>query len=127
MGKRIVILSAVMVAALPGLVACGGAPSSAVTAGGVEKTFFVAPLRKPCTGVGPMECLQVRESPDRPWQFFYSEIEGFSHEPGHDYELLVLEEKVASPPADGSSLRWRLLKVVSKRPSQAEGPQSAPQ
>lgn len=84
---------------------------------GVEKTLFVAAERKPCTGVAPMECLQVREAPDRPWQFFYGEIEGFTHEPGYDYELRVREEKVAAPPADGSSLRWTLVKVVGKRPT----------
>lgn len=112
-----------------GLVAaCGRAPSPASTTpptrtaappAGIEKTLFVAAERKPCTGVAPMECLQVRESTDRPWQHFYSEIEGFVFEPGFDYELRVLEEKVANPPADGSSLRWTLVTVVSKQVEQA--------
>jgi hypothetical protein len=62
-----------------------------------------------------MECLQVREAADRPWQYFYSDIEGFTFEPGFDYELRVREEKVANPPADGSSLRWTLVRVVSKQ------------
>ena len=103
------------------LAACSGtpAPTTAQTtdlgrAAGVEKTLFIAPERKPCTGVGPMQCLQVREAVDRPWQHFYSEIEGFTHEPGYAYELRVREETVMDPPADGSSLRWQLLDVVSK-------------
>lgn len=103
------------------LAACSGTPAPTTAqvndlarSAGVEKTLFVAPERKPCTGVGPMQCLQVRESVDRPWQYFYSEIEGFTHEPGYAYELRVREEKVANPPADGSSLRWQLLEVVSK-------------
>ena len=113
-------------AALLGLAACSGTPAQGTRAAastGVEKALFVAAERKPCTGVGPMQCLQVRDSPDRPWQFFYSEIEGFTHEPGFDYELRVREEKVANPPADGSSLRWTLLRVVSK---QAVAPPLAP-
>ena len=56
-----------------------------------------------------------RSAADQPWQYFYSEIEGFTHEPGFDYELRVREEKVANPPADGSSLRRTLVRVVSKR------------
>jgi hypothetical protein len=101
-----------------GLAACSRGTAPPVTAAapvGIEKTFFVAAERKPCTGVGPMECLQVREAADRPWQYFYSDIEGFTFEPGFDYELRVREEKVANPPADGSSLRWTLVRVVSKR------------
>ena len=103
-----------------GLVACSRGTAPPVTAAapvGIEKTLFVAAERKPCTGVGPMECLQVREAADRPWQYFYSEIEGFTHEPGYVYELRVLEQTVPNPPADGSSLRWRLVKVVSRMPA----------
>jgi hypothetical protein len=108
------------VVALLGLAACSGTPAPTVQAAdldrsaGVEKTLFVASERKPCTGVGPMQCLQVREAVDLPWRFFYSEIEGFTHEPGFAYELRVREAPVPNPPADGSSLRWRLLEVVSK-------------
>ena len=103
---------------LVGLVACSrntAPPVEAAAPAGIEKTLFIAPERKPCTGVAPMECLQVRESPDLAWQYFYSEIEGFTFEPGFDYELRVREEKVANPPADGSSLRWTLVRVVSKQ------------
>lgn len=115
---RMDIRIAAVALVLVGLVACGrntAPPVEAAASAGIEKTLFIAPERKPCTGVAPMECLQVRESPDRPWQYFYSEIEGFTFEPGFDYELRVREEKVANPPADGSSLRWTLVKVVSKR------------
>lgn len=108
------LLRAASAAVLIGLASCAGDIS---VSDGTEKTLFVAAERKPCTGVAPMECLQVREAADRPWQYFYSEIEGFTHEPGYTYELRVLEQKVAAPPADGSSLHWRLLRVVSKRPA----------
>ena len=114
MDIRIAASALVMV----GLAACGRSTAPPVqepVPAGIEKTLFVASERKACTGVGPMECLQVREASDRPWQHFYSEIDGFQHEPGHAYELRVREERVANPPADGSSLRWTLVKVVSKQ------------
>jgi hypothetical protein len=120
------IRTAALALVMIGLVACSGStapPVRAAAPAGIEKTFFVAPERKPCTGVAPMECLQVRESTDRPWQYFYSEIEGFTFEPGFDYELRVREEKVANPPADGSSLRLTLVRVVSK---QAAAPAPTP-
>jgi hypothetical protein len=106
-------------AAVLGLSACSGTPAPTTVAPappGIEKTLFVAPDRKPCSGVAPMECLQVRTASELPWQYFYSEIEGFTHEPGYAYELRVLEQTVPNPPADGSSLRWRLVKVVSRTP-----------
>jgi hypothetical protein len=115
---RMDIRIAAVALVLVGFVVCSrdtAPPVEAAASAGVEKTLFIASERKPCTGVAPMECLQVRESPDLPWQYFYSEIEGFTFEPGFDYELRVREEKVANPPADGSSLRWTLVKVVSKR------------
>lgn len=108
-----------MVSMAIGFAACGGmtAPDADDTPpASIEKTLFVASDRVPCTGVAPMQCLQVREASDGPWQYFYSEIEGFTHEPGFAYELRVREERVSDPPADGSSLRWSLLKVVSKAP-----------
>ena len=118
-----------VLAAALALSSCGGAspPQPArpapAPAADIEKTLFVAPGRKPCTGVAPMECLQVRGAPDQPWQYFYSEIEGFTHEPGYAYELRVREEKVANPAADASSLRWTLVRVVSKT---AAGPLDMP-
>ena len=117
---RMDIRIAAVALVLVGLVACSrntAPPVEAAASAGIEKTLFIAPERKPCTGVAPMECLQVRESPDLAWQYFYSEIEGFAHEPGYVYELRVLEQTVPNPPADGSSLRWRLVKVVSRMPA----------
>lgn len=80
------------------------------------KTLFVGPELVDCTGVAPQKCLQVKEDPDGEYQFFYSNIEGFTFEPGYEYELLVSVETVANPPADGSSLRYTLIEVVNKMP-----------
>ena len=71
----------------------------------------------PCIGIGPQECLQVREQSDAPWQLFYGHIEGFAYEPGFRYVLRVAVSPVPDPPADGSSLAYRLLRVVSRTPA----------
>ena len=61
-----------------------------------------------------MKCLMIRDAESAPWTLFYSGIEGFTHEEGHAYELVVSVERV-TPSADGSALRYRLVEVVSKR------------
>ncbi|WP_338640021.1 DUF4377 domain-containing protein [Burkholderia pyrrocinia] len=81
----------------------------------VTKTVNVAPQSARCTGVAPMECLQVRSSPGEPWSLWYAGIEGFAYQPGYLYTLEVDEYRVAQPPADGSSIRWVLKRVVERR------------
>ncbi|KVD11013.1 hypothetical protein WI80_12460 [Burkholderia ubonensis] len=75
----------------------------------VTKTIYVA----------PMACLQVRDRPDGEWSLWYAGIEGFDFKPGFLYELQIDECKVAQPPADGSSIRWVLKRVVSRTPASA--------
>jgi hypothetical protein len=74
----------------------------------------VAATRVPCVGVAPMQCLQVRTSADAPWQPFYDAIEGFAWEPGYRYTLRVARRAVLDPPADGSSVAFRLLEILAK-------------
>lgn len=78
------------------------------------KSLFVASETKDCTGVAPMKCLQIKEKATDTWQNFYSSIEGFTYEPGFEYELKVRTEKLENVPADGSSVRYVLVKEVSK-------------
>jgi hypothetical protein len=61
-----------------------------------------------------MECLQVRWTAVGPWELFYDSIEGFTWEAGHYYLLRVARREVPNPPADGSSVAFRLVKVLSK-------------
>jgi len=82
-----------------------------------EITLYVGPELVPCEGEGPMECLQVKESPDAEWGLFYDQIEGFDWEPGFVYELRVKVSPVDNPPAGGSSLRYELVEQVSKEPA----------
>ncbi|QEL57952.1 DUF4377 domain-containing protein [Chromobacterium paludis] len=81
---------------------------------GEIKFIYVAAERKPCSGVAPMQCLQVRADKNQPWQLHYGEIEGFQPEPGVAYRLRIKEVKVDNPPADASSIRWILDMVVEQ-------------
>jgi heat shock protein HslJ len=88
-------------------------PQDAEDMAGEETTLYVGPTQADCVGVGPMTCMLVKQEPDGEYQFFYSQIEGFEYVPGTEYELLVNVEEVADPPADGSSLTYTLIEVVS--------------
>ena len=85
------------------------------SAAAVQKFIYVAAERAPCVGVAPMQCLQVRDSPEQSWRLHYGEIIGFTHEPGIEYRLRILEDDVPNPPADASSKRWFLDLVVEQR------------
>ena len=71
--------------------------------------------------VGEMEgnCLLVQEGDQigtDDWSLFYYEdsIEGFDYEPGYIYHLKVKKKKIKNPPMDGSSISYRLVRVMSK-------------
>lgn len=83
--------------------------------GAVEKVVYVAAETRPCTGVAPMTCLQVREAEDQPWTLHYFGYEGFEHQPGVEYRLRVRGAPVANPPADASSIHWSLLEILDQR------------
>ena len=102
-----------LVLALAGCAESDQAPSAGTA--GTTREIYVASQRVPCVGVGPMECLQVRERPDQPWQLFYDEIEGFEFKPGTEYRLRIVEEPVQNPPADASAIHTRLDKVLEQR------------
>ncbi|KFE97939.1 hypothetical protein IX38_19980 [Chryseobacterium luteum] len=102
---------AVPAAALFTIIQCTAASS---TAGADEKTFIIGPETADCTGTAPMKCLQVKEKASEEWINLYTNIEGFTYEPGYEYVLKVKTEKIINPPADGSSIKYTLIKEVSK-------------
>ncbi|MDR2955749.1 MAG: DUF4377 domain-containing protein [Prevotella sp.] len=73
-----------------------------------------------CVGVAPMKCLLVKKDGQTDWEFFYNNIEGFNYEPGYEYILEVKVEKVEMPAADQSSLKYTLIKQVSKEQKTSE-------
>lgn len=80
-----------------------------------RRFIHVAAETRPCTGVAPMTCLQVRDKESDPWQLHYGGIAGFEPQPGIEYRLRIIEEKVENPPADASSIRWTLDQVIEQR------------
>ena len=84
--------------------------------------MHVAAFRVNCVGVGPQTCMQVRRDDDKPWSLFYDTIEGFTHETGYEYELLVAVYRAPNPPADGSSLVYRLVRKLRRVPASPPSP-----
>jgi heat shock protein HslJ len=93
---------------------------------GIEKEVLVAHFVSECVGVGPQQCLNVRESADDDWTLWYDPIDGFEHEAGYDYRLMISETHVADPPADASSIRWTLIEVLEKTPVEPGGADGNP-
>ena len=79
-----------------------------------EKIIYVADTMVNCTGVAPQKCLQIKENENDNWTNFYSKIEGFDYEVGYTYKLKVEVSKIENPPADTSSEKYILLKILDK-------------
>jgi hypothetical protein len=81
-----------------------------------NKTLWVNSYKADCVGVGPMKCLLVKTEKNADWSNFYQKIEGFDYQPGYRYQLEVKIDSLdpATLPADASSLRYTLIKEVSK-------------
>ena len=100
-----------------GVMACAAhAPGVDTTAtnGAVRVTLEVAAHRVPCTGEARTQCLRVRTLPDTSWKNYSIPIAGFTFEEGYRWRLDVERRRVPNPPADGSSLAYRLVRVISK-------------
>ncbi|CAL1520996.1 DUF4377 domain-containing protein [Chitinophaga sp. MM2321] len=79
------------------------------------QTIYVKESKEPCTGVAPMECLQIKGIRDSAWTNLYTNINGFKYTPGYRYKLIVKVTTIKNPPADGSSLKYTLKKVLEKK------------
>jgi hypothetical protein len=112
-----------LIFALSILNACQTKVGSA-NSGAERLKMWVNSQKVECTGVGPMECLQVQYgetiNPDG-WQYFYDQIEGFEFEEGYLFRLDV--EKSERPlqggqiPADAGKYQYKLIKMNSKTKS----------
>ena len=76
------------------------------------RKISVGPARRECYGPFRRMCLIVGG------EFFYAEIDGFTHEPGYEYSLLVERYDAfpgaKEPPQDAGRYGYRLLEVLSK-------------
>lgn len=85
----------------------------------MEETIWVNSYKTDCVGVGPMKCLLVQkggEIEEDKWTNFYDQIEGFDYIPGYVYQLKIAVEDLdtVTLPADASSKKYKLLKILSK-------------
>jgi len=115
MNRRVVMaLLAPLVVSATVLAGCSGSSDQADPASADVVRMWVGPERVECVGVAPMECLQVAYSEGGEPQLFYDAITGFEPEVGTSYVIDVQVTEVADPPADGSSLAYTLVSVVSE-------------
>lgn len=77
-------------------------------------TFTIASKLADCTGVAPMKCMQIKEEGAKDWTLMYASIEGFTYEEGYEYVVEVKREKLENVPADASSIKYTLVKEISK-------------
>lgn len=72
-----------------------------------------------CYGEMEGNCLLVQEGDKigtEDWEYFYYEdsIDGFDYEPGYIYDLMVRKIQVEDPPQDASSIKYELVRILSK-------------
>ncbi len=84
-----------------------------------NEIYWVNSKKTNCSGVGKRTCLLIKKgkvlNDDTNWQSFYSNIEGFEYEEGYLYKLKVKEEQLTDVPADASSIKYTLVKLLDKK------------
>lgn len=81
-----------------------------------KRTLWIAPTTQKCVGEIEKECMLVKRSKSqKKWDLFYDNIEGFTYQKDYLYQLVITETKVENPPADASSIQYKLVKIVSKK------------
>lgn len=119
--RRLAVVLAVSgaLALVAGCSSAVGSAADATPSGGDEVVrMWIGPELVACEGVAPMECMQVSYTEDGEPELFYDSIDGFAHEEGTSYVIDVQVTEVASPPADGSSLDYALVEIVSESAEQ---------
>ncbi|MEO0042093.1 MAG: hypothetical protein RL329_1541 [Bacteroidota bacterium] len=61
-------------------------------------------------------CYLVRKSETADWTFFYAPIEKLDYEWGHHYIVKIKQTQIKKPAADGSSIRFEVVQIVSDKP-----------
>lgn len=90
------------------------------TENSINSILWIDSERVNCTGVGEQTCYRIQENDvinENDWLLFYDSIEGFDeqYETGYTYKIIVTKINIKNPPADGSSVRYKLNKIVSKQ------------
>lgn len=81
-------------------------------------TIWVNSEKVDCIGVAPMKCLQIQDGEElgTEWTNQFEPINGFTHKQGFLYKLEITKTKLKDVPADGSSIRYDLVKILDKKP-----------
>ena len=85
-----------------------------VTSCDEKKIIYIADSFVDCQGVSAQKCIQVKENIEDEWTAFYNKIEGFEYEEGISYQIEVAISKVENPPEDGSSLNYKLVRIINQ-------------
>lgn len=73
----------------------------------------VVSYKAPCQGVAQQLCILTYDTDADVKGNFYNSIDGFDYVWGHAYQLTMTVTEISNPPADGSSLNYRLDEIVS--------------
>jgi len=82
-----------------------------------EKTVYVASEMVRCKGMLEVMCLQLKDSPQKPYDIFTTNIQGFTFEEGYEYKLLVNVRSYENAPQEvpkNAPPIYSLVKVLSK-------------
>lgn len=81
-------------------------------------TLYVSPQTgsyQPWGSEQPVECMLVKEAGETDYQpLAFGAIAGFTYEKGYAYTLSVEKTTLANPPADASSVTYKLLQIIEK-------------
>lgn len=70
---------------------------------------------QPWGSESPVECMLVKEEGSDQFQpLAFGGIAGFTYEKGYAYTLSVEKTTLANPPADASSVTYKLLQIIEK-------------
>lgn len=83
-------------------------------------TMEIKENKADCTGVGPMKCYLVKYKNSKDWEYFYSGFQNFKYQAGYRYKVQVKRTKLKNVPADASSYKYEVVKVLSKKKVKAE-------
>ncbi len=78
------------------------------------RKLFIGAKTVDCSGEGKFKCMMAKNSPEKNWEYFYDQIEGFKHEQGFEYQLLIEIVDVPEGLADGSMFKYVLKRIISK-------------
>lgn len=120
------LMTAALLVAGLSLAACGNDATTATGSGTDDQTgsstttsttdetkrLWIKPDLVECEGVAPQMCMQVAESEDGEYEYFYDQIEGFDFVEGTSYVIDVTVQEIEDPPADGSSIAYTLVEII---------------